>query len=644
MEKASGKPMLINRNRLIVVPMALVLTALVLVSIIGYFTSRQVLLEQTESSGRELAEQIVAQIQGNFASEQLVQQLIDEQIQSIINLVIVEIASLDEKRLRVIAQESNVDEISVFQPSGDVLYTSHLQKVQRITIGSALHNFLKGTEASYYVNGDDVITGENFRYGVVRLENGNLLQVGVSIDRLVNLTKQFRFQSLVSQLAENKNIILAKIVNSSNRVIASSHLEKIGTTPEVPEVTEMIQANGVSIPEVLSIYRNHTMKVVAPVVRDGAVVYVLLLTLSTELTEFHLNQMLIVFALVSLVAIILFLILQKRNVIDPVLEFDRNIAQIDLENAREFRLQLDPSNAFKGLEVNINATLDKAQEYFNALKGEKSALEVSEKKYRELYANKQDELTLVLEELISREKLASLGALVAGVAHEINTPLGVAISATSFIEDSKIKSFKEFESGLLTQESLEDFYNTLDECIALTEKNLNCAAELVNSFKSIAVGQLQEDETEFNLKELTTDVVRSLNYELKTNQHVVEVHCQDELTIKGYSGALSQVFTNLIINSILHGFEQKREGHIVIHIEKIADWIRINYRDDGQGMDAQTKSRIFEPFFTLKKGKGGTGLGMTIVHNIIVSKFGGRMSVDSQLGSGTTFYMEFKVG
>lgn len=623
--------------------MVLVLIALLLLSATGYISSRRAILAQTENGAKDLAEQIVTQIQGNLSSETLVKQLIDDQIDSIIKIITLDSGATNNTYLRKIVSSTIIDEITIYSPEGQTLTSSHPQKRHQITIGGALYNFFNSDDNRFFFNSDDVITGENFRYGVVRLDNGQLIQVGIGVDRVIELTRQFRLQTLVSRLVVTENLHTAQIINPQNMIIASSQLQKIGTQSTILQTLDMIEVNNMETLTPVTVYNNRMMYVIAPIVLNGELVNILLIAPSMALTQFHTNQILIILMILSSTSIGIFLWMQKRNVITPVQDLAYNISQIDLENNREYRLKLDSKNAFKGLEENINDILKKAEEYFNDIKKEKIALEISEKKYKELYNNKQEELELILDELISKEKLASLGGLVAGVAHEINTPLGVAITAASLINEQCSKNMQAFQSGELTKMGLQNFYGSLDESVTILEHNLNRAAELVKSFKSIAVTQHNEEKIKFDLSLLLNDLVRSLKHEFKAKKHKVLVDCPQDLFIKSYPSEISQIVTNLIMNSLIHAFENKSNGKITIKVTLIDTRLSIIYSDDGQGMDAHTKSKIFDPFFSLKKGSGGTGLGMSIVHNIVVVKLGGRITLESSPGKGSSFLIEFKI-
>lgn len=235
-----------------------------------------------------------------------------------------------------------------------------------------------------------------------------------------------------------------------------------------------------------------------------------------------------------------------------------------------------------------------------------------------------DELHLTLEnlrntqgQLIESEKLSSLGGMVAGVAHEINTPIGLCITTHSFIKDL-FKDMKIlFDSGNISKNNFSDFMISMEESVDILSKNLERAARLVKSFKHISEDQAGEAARKFDLEEYLLEILSTLNPKLKMTKHVVNIQCASDIVIHGYPGALSQVITNLVMNSLLHGFEGIEKGTITIEAKQNNDQVEILYTDDGKGLTKEAEVKIFDPFFTTKRGYGGTGLGMHLVYNLV---------------------------
>lgn len=241
------------------------------------------------------------------------------------------------------------------------------------------------------------------------------------------------------------------------------------------------------------------------------------------------------------------------------------------------------------------------------------------------------------DQLVQSEKLAALGSLVAGVAHEINTPVGVGVTATSHLEQKTRDIASRYAQGAITRADLEEYLGVASEATSMILTNLDRAANLIKSFKQVAVDQASGECRTFNVRSYVEEFLLSLRPKLKKTKLKVEVRCDPELTIVSYPGALSQILTNFIVNSLKHGYDEGDSGTIVIDIVASPDALILTYSDDGKGMPPEHLARIFEPFFTTARGKGGSGLGLSIVYNIVAQTLGGRILCTSHPGQGTTF-------
>lgn len=247
------------------------------------------------------------------------------------------------------------------------------------------------------------------------------------------------------------------------------------------------------------------------------------------------------------------------------------------------------------------------------------------------------ELVLAQDELLHSEKLAALGGLVAGVAHEINTPVGIGLTAASYLDDQVHVFEKIYTEGRVKRSEMEGFIRTARESSALLITNLRRAADLVRSFKQVAVDQSSEMRRHFALKPYVNEVLLSLHPKLKRTQHTVSVRCADDIALDSYPGAFSQIITNLVMNSLIHGFENLEQGHIVIDATMEGAELLLRYSDDGKGMGADLLKHMFEPFFTTKRGQGGSGLGMHVVYNLVTQTLRGRIDAASSPGQGVLF-------
>ena len=243
------------------------------------------------------------------------------------------------------------------------------------------------------------------------------------------------------------------------------------------------------------------------------------------------------------------------------------------------------------------------------------------------------------EQMIQSEKLAALGSLVAGIAHEVNTPLGISVTAASHLEEIVNMLAKAFEAGAVKKSDFTKFIADSQEIVRIILNNLARAANLVQSFKRIAVDQSNETWQMIELNPYLGDIIVSLTPSLKKTRVQVVILCPEDLKINTMPGALSQILTNLVTNSLLHAFEEGEAGIITITAkanDKQHSTV-LTYTDNGKGMSSETLSRMFEPFFTTKRAQGGSGLGMHLVYNIVTRNLGGTITVESALGKGSTF-------
>jgi signal transduction histidine kinase len=260
---------------------------------------------------------------------------------------------------------------------------------------------------------------------------------------------------------------------------------------------------------------------------------------------------------------------------------------------------------------------------------------------------KNEELAITLEQLqttqsqlIESEKMAALGNLVAGIAHEINTPLGISLTAASVLNEDTTDFFNTYKSGKMKRTELETFLDTAVESSSMILANLKRAADLIQSFKQVAVDQSSEAKRCFKVKEYLEEIMLSLNAKLKRTNHTVKIEGDETLTLDTYPGALSQIVTNLVMNSLIHAYDEDASGQIILEFKREGAWVIFQYADDGKGIAPENLSKIFEPFFTTNRSQGGTGLGLHIVYNLVSKQLKGTIQCESQLGVGTQFIIK----
>ncbi|PSB00633.1 sensor histidine kinase [Merismopedia glauca] len=248
-----------------------------------------------------------------------------------------------------------------------------------------------------------------------------------------------------------------------------------------------------------------------------------------------------------------------------------------------------------------------------------------------------DELKRVQDRLIESEKMAALGTLVAGVAHEINTPLGTSITLASALRDETQLFYSVATSGQLKRSLLNSYIEVAAESTDLILNNLQRAGELVQSFKQVAVDQSTLEQRTFQVKSYLEEVTTSLSPHLKSTLHTLSVTGDDYLAINSYPGALAQLVTNLVTNSLTHAYQAGMRGCLYFEVMQRHESCLIHYSDDGCGIPQAILGKIFEPFFTTARDRGGTGLGLHISYNLVTQKLQGTIDVKSEVGQGTQF-------
>ncbi|TMO64469.1 sensor histidine kinase [Pseudoalteromonas aurantia] len=397
--------------------------------------------------------------------------------------------------------------------------------------------------------------------------------------------------------------------------------------------------------------------------------------------------------------IILFLIAFRRLLTEPLTDLTDQVEDFELDNIDAQRIDIGTSerNELKVMEEAFNKLIDRVAEYRKQLDQTQKELLISNEKLdqhnlqleqevarktsnlsqammdlqqqkyelekqkltlteeidlrrqteQELLTKQKelerylDELNMAQERLVGSEKMAALGGLVAGITHDINTPVGIGVTATSFLQERLHQLEAAYQAKTLSPKALEEFINEAKQSTSLLTTNLDRASELVASFKQIAVDQASEAVRTINFKEYLAEVVRSLHPKIKKTKHDINISCPEDLTLNLPAGAISQIFTNLIMNSLIHGFEGIDKGSIDIEITDDNDDVRILYRDNGRGVSAIQLEKLFDPFFTTKRDQGGSGLGTHITLNLVKQTLNGDIEVTSQEGKGLVYAISF---
>ncbi len=244
-------------------------------------------------------------------------------------------------------------------------------------------------------------------------------------------------------------------------------------------------------------------------------------------------------------------------------------------------------------------------------------------------------------QLVAAEKLASLGSLVAGIAHEINTPVGVGVTASTMLRGDIRQLRAQLDGGTMKKSDLLNFLSHAEEAADILFANLQRATELVRSFKQVAADQTSDELRDINLRSYCAEILTSLRPRLKHSGIEIINDCPP-LMLTTYPGAIYQIIANLVMNTLIHAFPDGTAGQLRLTATLQADgWVTFSFCDNGRGIDPAHLHQIFDPFFTTRRGQGGTGLGLNIVHNLVVNKLKGRLHVDSTPGHGACFYLTF---
>jgi signal transduction histidine kinase len=264
----------------------------------------------------------------------------------------------------------------------------------------------------------------------------------------------------------------------------------------------------------------------------------------------------------------------------------------------------------------------------------------SERKYRDSLEVNLENLKIAQNQLVEAEKMSALGGLVAGVAHEVNTPLGISITAASIFKHKIEALEKSIQANTLSKVELDEFIVDIKDADQILIKNLDRAALLVKNFKKISVDQSSEKLGEFELNSYIEEIVSTFNSELRHHDVTLEFQLSDEpIRMHSYPGAISQIIINLLQNAVFHAFEETKDAKIILKTDMINSHAIISCTDNGKGVSKEVASKIFEPFVTTKRNNGGTGLGLNITYNLVTQHLGGTIHLDTQVAQGASFVL-----
>ena len=371
----------------------------------------------------------------------------------------------------------------------------------------------------------------------------------------------------------------------------------------------------------------------------------------------NLTITLLIFSVLTLALSLLLALWLHKKIIHSLTHITENISQVSQSKNYQSRMGKQTYSEFDILANNFNLLLKRTAKHVNKLEDDNqhSLSQNDELKNRvnsrtDALKESNQELLSTLEklhqfqgQLVETEKMASLGDMVAGIAHEINTPIGLGVTASSLLGDKHNEIKQAFINKTLKSSQLNKFLTDGEENIAIIFRNLERAANLISSFKKVAVDQSSAESRSFNIAELLDEVLLTLSAKLKSAHVNVTVNSPKDLNITSKPGPINQILINLILNSIHHAFEERGYGEITINIMYLSDQLHITYSDDGVGIDEKIKTKIFDPFTTTKRGSGGSGLGMHLVYNLVTQALDGNIQMESEQDNGVYFDITFPV-
>lgn len=480
---------------------------------------------------------------------------------------------------------------------------------------------------------------------------GQISAAGISFDQ------QEAVSSLLHSLRVAPAILSATILKRDDFTQELSVFATFGTPTSIEEFHTINDNNHFSL-------NQKTVNIFEPISLDGSIIGYTILTVDLiHMRNQVINSIfLTVIAVAAALAISLYISKVAQKALTKPIELLKNTtSEITVKQDYSLRAPVLSEDELGALSTSFNKMLIELESNNEQRKDQEDEIlrlnESLEKKV-ELRTNELKTTNIKLtdslhqlqatqKQMVEQEKMASLGSLVAGVAHEINTPIGIGITAISHLEHIIKELETPFKEGTLSKLKFESSLSDLKECHDLVFSNLERAAELVKSFKMVAVDQSSEEARLFNLNQYINDIITSLRPELKKSNATIQVTIDESIILNSFPGAFSQIFTNLIMNSIIHGFNRKDQGTIFIHADLITleatsseqpvNKLVIHYRDNGKGIPSDIAQRIFDPFFTTNRDSGGSGLGTHIIYNLITQALKGTIKLDPEYSQGAHF-------
>jgi C4-dicarboxylate-specific signal transduction histidine kinase len=403
------------------------------------------------------------------------------------------------------------------------------------------------------------------------------------------------------------------------------------------------------------------IELIKPVEYEGKIEGYVYIRGSLERLNKYINNKILVDILLTLFVLLLVLLVARsiqKRIAAPIEDLSLLLQDVSKNHNYSTRASSSHIEELNTLSNNLNIMLSRTQNQIERHEADKQEINqlnqsLEEKVNQRTIALREanQELLNTLErmhqyqnQIVESEKMASLGQMVAGVAHEVNTPIGLGVTGSTLLRDKLADIQVAFDQKNLTSKQLERFIVDGVENLDLIYRNLNRAADLISNFKRVAVSQDTEISADVNVQSLLSNILMAMNAEISIKSPEIELNLPDNLTISSKTGPLQQIFEQLISNSLIHGFEDERDNKIWIGAEKKGNNIEITYLDNGSGVPTSIKKRIFDPFVTTKRGEGGSGLGMHLVYNLVTQALDGSITLDEDYAEGTRYVISLPIG
>ncbi len=435
-------------------------------------------------------------------------------------------------------------------------------------------------------------------------------------------------QQIFDYIQYKNNNVLQLTLYGMEDILASTDRERIGN-PSPPELLNTLETH-----DMLVSYIRNDMdgipknRLTAPLKEDGTTVGAIELLLNTSeslaLIKDRITFIIIVGLSITILLLIALSLIIRKLLIHPLMKI------------REAAVSVKMGLTYKEIKLDASQEITEVASAFNDM------VHNLEGRYTDLQ-QAMETIKQTQKQLVESAKMVALGNLVAGVSHEINTPIGIGVTAASFM-DEKSREFQAlFQENKMKRSDLDEYLKTVLETTGMIQTNLQRASELIKSFKQVAVDRSVQTMRSFAITEYIKEVLISLQPHLKKTKHHVEVNGLDGIEIFNDPGAISQIVTNLIMNSVIHAYDAEAAGNISIGVAVHTNQLTILYADDGKGMPQEVSDQIFNPFFTTNRAGGGTGLGLHIVYNLVTQSLGGTIRCESKVGKGTVFIIHIPI-